>query len=82
LAQTPSLAYPEIMKSGALQLIIGLLSHENIDVVIDAIELINELTDDDSIQEEEEEDGVSSMEHIKALLKELVWHRTYVNRAF
>jgi beta-catenin-like protein 1 len=70
------------MKSGALQLIIGLLSHENIDVVIDAIELINELTDDDSIQEEEEEDGVSSMEHIKALLKELVWHRTYVNRAF
>ncbi len=35
LAQAPSLAYPELVKSGAVALLTGLLTHENMDIVID-----------------------------------------------
>ena len=34
--------------SGTLRQLIGLLSHENVDIVIDAVELIYEFTDEDS----------------------------------
>ncbi|KAF7332093.1 DUF1716 domain-containing protein [Mycena kentingensis (nom. inval.)] len=45
LAQAPVLAYPELLKS--IPLLIGLLSHENADIVIDVVEVIHELTDED-----------------------------------
>ena len=47
LAQAPVLAYPELVRSGAVALLIGLLSHENADIVIDVVEVIHELTDED-----------------------------------
>ncbi|KAG0709685.1 Catenin-beta-like protein [Suillus ampliporus] len=38
LAQSPVLAYPELVRSGSVSLLIGLLSHENADIVIDVID--------------------------------------------
>lgn len=46
LTQAPQL-YPEIVKLGSVPSLVSLLSHENTDIVIDAIDLINELTDED-----------------------------------
>lgn len=56
LAQAPSLAYPELVRSGAISLLIGLLSHENADIVIDVVEVVHELTDEDVGNEDEDED--------------------------
>lgn len=61
LSQSSGLAYPELARSNAMPLLIGLLSHENLDIVIDAVELLYELTeenadaeyDDDEVEEEE-----------------------------
>lgn len=59
LSQVPALAYPELVKSETISMLIGLLSHENIDIVIDVVELIHELTDEDvgGEGEDEEEEG-------------------------
>ncbi|RDX55607.1 DUF1716-domain-containing protein [Lentinus brumalis] len=70
LAQSPVLAYPEIIKSGAVERLVGLLSHENMDIVIDVVEVINEFTDEDEddVEAEEEEEG-SREEALKQLIK-------------
>ena len=47
LTQNPPLFYPELVKSGALALLANILSHENTDIAIDVIEIIQELTDED-----------------------------------
>ncbi|TFK43491.1 Catenin-beta-like protein [Crucibulum laeve] len=60
LSQASVLAYPELIKSGAVSLLIGLLTHDNIDIVIDVVELIRELTDEDvgnELADEETEEG-------------------------
>ncbi|KAK2466249.1 hypothetical protein APHAL10511_001891 [Amanita phalloides] len=54
LSQAPSVAYAELIRSGSLAKLIGLLAHENVDIVIDVVELIHELTDEDSGNEDEE----------------------------
>lgn len=74
LAQAPIIAYPELVKSGALTRLIGLLSHENADIVIDVVEVINELTDEDvgNEQEEDEEEEGSRAEALKSLIEGLV----------
>ena len=46
LAEHPDL-YGEFAKLGCVSSLVSLLSHENTDVAIDAIEIINELTDED-----------------------------------
>lgn len=71
LAQSPALAYPEIIRSGAVERLIGLLSHENVDIVIDVVEVIHEFTDEDVGNEgdEEEEEGEGSREDA---LKQLI----------
>ncbi|RYP45606.1 hypothetical protein DL768_008085 [Monosporascus sp. mg162] len=46
LAEHPEL-YPEFAKLGCVTSLVGLLAHENTDIAIDAIEIINELTDED-----------------------------------
>ncbi|KAI0832413.1 DUF1716-domain-containing protein [Trametes gibbosa] len=70
LAQSPVIAYPEIIRSGAVERLIGLLSHENMDIVIDAVEVIHEFTDEDVGNEaEEEEEGEGSREDA---LKQLI----------
>lgn len=74
LAQAPIIAYPELVKSGALTRLIGLLSHENADIVIDVVEVINELTDEDvgNEQEEDEEEEGSRSDALKSLIEGLV----------
>ena len=47
--------YPELVKSGAANLLVSLLSHENTDIAIDVVEVLQELTDEDVGQEDEED---------------------------
>lgn len=73
LAQAPVLAYPELVRSGSVALLVGLLAHENADIVIDVVELIHELTDEDAgNEEEEEESGDTAEEALKVLIEGLV----------
>jgi beta-catenin-like protein 1 len=63
LTQNPPLFYPELVKSGALALLANLLSHENTDIAIDVIEIIQELTDEDvgaEVDDLAEEEGEGS----------------------
>lgn len=46
LSEHPDL-YEEFSKLGCVASLVSLLSHENTDIAIDAIEAINELTDED-----------------------------------
>lgn len=76
LSQVPALAYPELVKSETIGMLIGLLSHENIDIVIDVVELIHELTDEDVGGEDEdtddEEEGRGRDAGMKMLVEALV----------
>ena len=74
LAQSPVLAYPEIIRSGAIERLIGLLSHENVDIVIDVVEVIHEFTDEDvgNEQEDEEEEEGSREDALKQLIESFV----------
>ncbi|ETW83975.1 hypothetical protein HETIRDRAFT_62638 [Heterobasidion irregulare TC 32-1] len=76
LAQVPRLAYPELIRSGQVATIVGLLSHENTDIALDIIELIHELTDEDVGNEGEtdEEDGEGQEAVLKTLIDALVNH--------
>lgn len=74
LSQSPSLAYPELVRSGTLTMAVGLLTHENVDIVIDVIELIYELTDEDADVEYEEEDYEHNQEALQILVEGLVRH--------
>ncbi|KAL7812836.1 Catenin-beta-like protein [Trichoderma aethiopicum] len=48
--------YGEFVKLGSAASLVGLLTHENTDIAIDAIEIIGELTDDDVVTESEQWD--------------------------
>jgi hypothetical protein len=76
LTQNPPLFYPELVKSGTIALLAGLLSHENTDIAIDVVEVIQELTDEDVGAEVDdlEEDEVASATRIAmgGLIDELV----------
>ncbi|KAG9127144.1 hypothetical protein FRC07_000471 [Ceratobasidium sp. 392] len=83
LAQVPTVSYPELIKSGATALLVGLLSHENMDIVIDVVEVIHEFTDEDVGGEDEDEDedeeggdGRKNEEALKALIEALVTNQT------
>ncbi|EPQ28348.1 uncharacterized protein PFL1_04175 [Pseudozyma flocculosa PF-1] len=54
LTTNPGLFYPELVKIGSVTSMCGLLSHENVDISAAAIELIEELTDDDVLDAGEE----------------------------
>ncbi|OSD04244.1 DUF1716-domain-containing protein [Trametes coccinea BRFM310] len=71
LAQSPVVAYPEIIRSGAVERLIGLLSHENMDIVIDVVEVIHEFTDEDvgNEAEDEEESEGSREDALKQLIQ-------------
>ncbi|KAI0375631.1 DUF1716-domain-containing protein [Pilatotrama ljubarskyi] len=74
LAQSPVLAYPEIIRSGAVEKLIGLLSHENVDIVIDVVEVIHEFTDEDvgnEAEDEDEEEGTRE-EALKQLIQSFI----------
>ncbi|KAF9009026.1 Catenin-beta-like protein [Cyathus striatus] len=69
LSQVPTLAYPEIVRSGTVTLLIGLLTHENVDIVIDVVELIHELTDEDVGNDVDEEDREDADGALKVLIE-------------
>jgi len=71
LAQVPILAYPELVRSGSIARLVGLLSHENADIAIDVIDLLHELTDEDN-EADEEEDEEQRSAAIKTLIEALV----------
>ena len=55
-----------------LTCLVGLLTHENMDIVIDVVELIYELTDEDADPEYEDEDYEMAEEPLKILVEGLV----------
>ena len=57
LSEHPEL-YQEFAKLGCVSSLVSLLSHENTDIAIDVIEIINELTDEDVQAEEAQWDGL------------------------
>ena len=57
LSEHPKL-YGEFAKLGCVASLASLLSHENTDIAIDAIEIINELTDEDVEAEQEQWDAL------------------------
>ena len=57
LSEHPEL-YDEFAKLGCVSSLVSLLSHENTDIAIDAIEIINELTDEDVEAEQEQWDAL------------------------
>ena len=71
LAQVPILAYPELVRSGSISRLVGLLSHENADIAIDVIDLLHELTDEDN-ETDEEEDEEQRSAAVKTLIEALV----------
>jgi beta-catenin-like protein 1 len=72
LSQSPALAYSELVRSGMLTSLVGLLTHENMDIVIDVVELIYELTDEDADMEYEDENYEIAEEPLKVLVEGLV----------
>ncbi|ESK96043.1 duf1716 domain protein [Moniliophthora roreri MCA 2997] len=74
LAQVPQLAYTELIRTNTVTLLVGLLSHENADIVIDVVEVFHELTDEDVGEEDpdEEAEGESSAEALKMLIETLL----------
>ncbi|KAG8754289.1 hypothetical protein FRC14_005217 [Serendipita sp. 396] len=71
LSQIPALAYPELVKNETIQMLIGLLSHENMDIVIDVVELIDELTDEDVGGEDEADEDEDEQKNRDAGMKVL-----------
>ncbi|KAE9410576.1 DUF1716-domain-containing protein [Gymnopus androsaceus JB14] len=74
LAQAPALAYSELVRSDTIVLLVGLLSHENADIVIDVVEVLHELTDEDVGEEGEDEDADNegNAESLKLLIEALL----------
>jgi beta-catenin-like protein 1 len=67
------LSYAELVRSGSVSLLIGLLSHENADIVIDVVDVIHELTDEDVGNElEDEEEQEEAQMALKTLIEALV----------
>ncbi|CAO3675622.1 unnamed protein product [Umbelopsis ramanniana] len=74
LTQAPQ-HYRELVSLGSIASLLSLLSHENTDIALDAIELINELTDEDIISGEEiddEEKAEAITESINIFVKALI----------
>ncbi|KAH6897507.1 Catenin-beta-like protein [Thelonectria olida] len=53
LSQHPEL-YPEFVRTGCVGSLVSLLAHENTDIAIDAMEVIEELTDEEVVSDESE----------------------------
>ncbi|KAF6762278.1 Catenin-beta-like protein [Ephemerocybe angulata] len=72
LAQAPTISYPELVRSGSLALLIGLFTHENVDIVLDVVELIHELTDEDAGEDYEDALAEETEEALKLLIDSLI----------
>lgn len=69
--------YQALIETNAVQTLVGLLSHDNSDIAIAVIDLLQELTDVDTLNESEEE----AERLIEGLLGEqvcfVIWYRVY-----
>lgn len=76
LTQNPALYYPELVNSGTVGIFTSLLSHENTDIAIDVVEVVQELTDEDVGNDEAEldaeDEGVGSSVATRMALAQLV----------
>ncbi len=72
LSQASTLSYPDVIRSGAIDLLVGLLTHENMDIVIDVVELIYEFTDEDAELDQESEESERYHEVVNMLVTTLV----------
>lgn len=70
LCEHPNL-YEDFAKLGCVSSLVSLLSHENTDIAIDAIEIINELTDDDVKAEQTEWDAL--VDAMVSQIDNLIW---------
>lgn len=67
LTEAPQM-YPEFVKLGSVASLLSLLSHENTDIAIDTIDLINELTDED-VGMASSEDDLERSEQVQNAIK-------------
>ncbi|EFP91599.2 hypothetical protein PGT21_034623 [Puccinia graminis f. sp. tritici] len=67
LTQCPAQSYPELARLGTLGSLVGLLSHENVDIAIAVVELLQELTDDDVLENQEDEQPLEDVEGSSSL---------------
>lgn len=73
LAQEPALAYEELIKSGTMDELIGVMSHDNPDIMIDVVQLIHELIDEEAGADNDDgDDGEAREAAIKSLVDMLV----------
>jgi len=75
LTQCPAQSYPELSRLGTLGSLVGLLSHENVDIAIAVVELLQEFTDDDVLENQEDGEENSSLpaaEAVMAMVRSLV----------
>lgn len=79
LAQAPTTSYPELIRSDSITLLVGLLSHENVDIVIDVVEVLQELTDEDVGNGGEDDDEREAAEEALKLLIESLVSRVETN---
>lgn len=77
LTEAPQM-YPEFVKLGSVPSLLSLLSHENTDIAIDTIDLINELTDED-VGMASSEDDLERSEEIQNAIKAFVDSMVYIN---
>ncbi|EGG04537.1 uncharacterized protein MELLADRAFT_49123 [Melampsora larici-populina 98AG31] len=84
LTQDPGKFYPEVVRLGVVVSLLGLLAHENVDIAISVIEILEELTDEDILDahqedeeaEEEENEGKSKApEAVMELVNRLIEHQ-------
>jgi len=55
-----------------VKLLVGLLTHDNVDIVIDVVELVHELTDEDAEVDQESEEYQGAQEAVTMLINSLV----------
>jgi beta-catenin-like protein 1 len=55
-----------------VKLLVGLLTHDNVDIVIDVVELVHELTDEDAEVDQESEEYQGAQEAVSMLINSLV----------
>lgn len=77
LTQDPGKFYPEIVRLGIVVSLLGLLAHENVDIAISVVEILEELTDEDILDahnedEEAEEGSGQAPEAVMELVNKLI----------
>lgn len=72
LPQNPGKFYPELVRSGTVNLLVELLAHENTDIALDVVGLLVELTEEDVGEADEDKDEEEEESAIAILVGALV----------